>query len=151
MNLKFFYLQIQLKLKCFDQISDFYMNTCINLESLSNEYYWFKKQIKYSCLFMTLFEMFHEYSNDDVNKNELCHQHENYKKYRSYNGAHATILHAVRCFVAIVSQSVLHDTVPIVAGGHSKKRQKRHTKITKMGMLSETLARHIITTFCNNK
>ena len=101
-------------------------------------------------LLVAFLEVFQQHGDDDVYENELRHQHENYKKYRGYDGAHATILHAVGRFVAVVPQSVLHDAVPIVAGGYSKKREKRHPEVTEVGVLPETLARHFVATFCNN-
>jgi len=77
----------------------------------------------------------------------LCHQNENDKKYRSDNGAHATIFNAVRRVIAIVPQRVLHDSIPIVTSGDPEKRQEGHAKVTKVCVFAKTLARHVIIAF----
>ena len=35
----------------------------------------------------------------------------------------------------------LHDAVPIVAGSNAKQRQKRHPKVSEMGVVAQSFAR----------
>ena len=69
---------------------------------------------------MTFLEMFHQYSDHDVYEYELGHEYEYHEEYRCDNCGNATIFNAISGIVAIVSQRVFHDTVPIVTGRNSE-------------------------------
>ena len=48
----------------------------------------------------------------------------------------------------LVCVSYLHDSVPIVASGHTEQCQERHAEVVKMGVTAETNTRMTKRAFC---
>lgn len=97
---------------------------------------------------MRLLEVFHEHGDDHVDQHELRHQHEYDEEHGSDAGGHATVFHAVRRVVAVLAQRVLHDAVPVVAGGHPEQRQERHAEVTEMSVFAQALAHVLLAALC---
>lgn len=99
-------------------------------------------------LFVRLLEVFHEHGDDHVDQHELRHQHKYDEEHGSDAGGHATVFHAVRRVVAVLAQRVLHDAVPVVAGGHSEQRQERHAEVAEMSVFAQALAHVLLAALC---
>jgi len=54
--------------------------------------------------------MFHENSNDNVDEDELRHEHEDNEEHRSNDGVDTTVAYTVSVRVAVVLQCVLPAT-----------------------------------------
>ena len=91
--------------------------------------------------------MFHENGDDDIDQDKLGHQDENDEKNRGDDARHATILDAIGRRIAILSQRVLHDAVPVVARSHAEQRQKSDSKVGKVSVFAESLARMVVVAF----
>ena len=59
--------------------------------------------------------MFHEYGDDYVDEDELCHQDEDDEEHRSDDRVDAAVAHAVSVRVAVVLQRVLRQHHSLVA------------------------------------
>jgi len=88
--------------------------------------------------------MFHEHGDHYVDQHELRHQHEYDKEHGRYAVGDATVFHAVGRVVAVLTECVLHDAVPVVTGGHPEQRQERHAKVSEVSMLTQPLARVLV-------
>lgn len=84
--------------------------------------------------------MFHEHGDHYVDQHELGHQHEYDEEHGCYAVSDATVFHAVSRVVAVLTECVLHDAVPVVTGGHSEQRQKCHAEVSEVSVLSQALA-----------
>ena len=104
-------------------------------------------KIDESYLFVRLLEVFHEDGHDHVDEHKLGHQDENDEKDGRDDAGHAAVADAVGRRIAVFSQSVLHDAVPVVARRHPKQGQKGDAKVGKVGVLPEPLARMIVVAF----
>lgn len=91
--------------------------------------------------------MFHEYSDDDVDQHELCHQHKDDEKDGCDNAGYTTIPDAIGRWVAIFTQCVLHDAVPVVTRRYAEQRQESDAEMCKVSVFAETLARMIVIAF----
>lgn len=91
--------------------------------------------------------MFHENGDDDVDQDELGHQDEDDEKDGSDDAGHAAVLDAIGRVIAVLPQRVLHDSVPIVARGHPEQRQERNSKVGKVSVLAQSLARMVVVAF----
>ena len=85
---------------------------------------------------MRFLQMLHEDSNDDVDKHKLRHEHKDDKEDRRDDSRHAAVLDAVSGRVAVLTQRILHDTVPVVTGRHPKEGKESDSKVCKMGVFS---------------
>jgi hypothetical protein len=99
-------------------------------------------------LLMAFFEVLHENGHNDVDQDELRHQHKDNEEYGGYDVTDAAVFHAIGGVVAIVPQRVLHYAVPIVARRHPEEGEESHAEITEVRVLPETLAWHLIAAFC---
>lgn len=73
-------------------------------------------------LLMGLFKMLHEHGDDHINQDKLGHEDKDDKVKRGDDRRNAAVPNAVGGSVAFIPQSVLHDPVPVVTGGHAKQR-----------------------------
>ncbi len=92
--------------------------------------------------------MFHEDGDDDVDQDELGHQDEDDEKDGGDDSWDATIFDTIGGSIAIFAQRVLHNAVPIVAGGYAEQRQEGNAKIGKVCVLPKTLARMFVVALC---
>lgn len=97
-----------------------------------------------SYLLVRLFEVLHEHGHDDVHQHELGHEHEDHEENGRNDARDATVLDAISRRVAVLSQRVFHDAVPIVAGGNAEQREESDAEIGKVRMLAESLARVLV-------
>lgn len=102
----------------------------------------------HSYLLVRLFEVFHEDGDHHVDEHELRHEHEDHEENWRYDARHATVLDAVRGRVAVLAQRVLHDAVPVVAGGNAEQREESDAEIGKVSVLAEALARVLVVALC---
>lgn len=100
-----------------------------------------------SYLLMRLLEVLHEHGDDDVDKNELSHEHKDYEEEWREVWRNATVLKAVVSRLALFAQRVLHDAVPVVARGDSEKSQEGHSEGAKVCVLAQALARVLFVAF----
>lgn len=85
---------------------------------------------------MTFLQVFHEYSNHNVDKHKLSHQYENDKEYWRDDAANATVLNAVSGIVTIVPECVLHNSIPIVTSGDPEQRKESHAEVAEVRVLA---------------
>jgi len=85
--------------------------------------------------------MFHEHGDHYVDQHELRHQHEYDEEHGRYAVGDATVFHAVCRAVAVLTECVLHDAVPVVTGGHPEQSQERHAEVPEVSVLAQALAR----------
>lgn len=97
---------------------------------------------------MRFLQVFHKNGHHDVDKNKLRHEDENDEKNGCDNSWHAAISDAVGVFVTFFPQSILHNTVPIVASGNAEQGKESHPEIWEMGVLPQPLAGKFVTAFC---
>lgn len=53
--------------------------------------------------------MFHQDSDNDIDKHKLCHQDEDDEEHRGYDGVDTTVLNTVILIHTIVAKSVLNE------------------------------------------
>ena len=116
-------------------------------------------------LLVRFFEVFHEDSNHDVDKDELRHEDEHDKEEGRDVLVDAAVAEAVLGLIALLAQRVLHDPVPVVPCAPARVRpslhdllhftcrdseqgQKSHSERSKMRVLPETLAGILLVTLC---
>ena len=97
---------------------------------------------------MRLFQVFHENGNNDIDEDKLRHEYENDEEERSEVWWNTTVPQTVVAFLALFTQSVLHNAVPVVARGDPEQGEERHPERTEVGVLAKTLARVVLITFC---
>lgn len=88
---------------------------------------------------MAFFQVLHEHGNNHVHEDKLGHKDEDDEENGRDDRAYATISHTICCIITVISQGVLHNAVPVVAGRHSEQCQERHSEVGKVGVLSEAL------------
>ena len=98
---------------------------------------------------MGLFQVFHENGNDDIDEDKLRHEYENDEEERSEVWWDTTVPQTVVAFLALFTQSVLHNAVPVVACRDPEQGQEGHTERTEVSMLSQALAGVVLITFWN--
>ena len=64
--------------------------------------------------------MFHEYSDDDVDEDELRHQDKDDEEERREIWRNAAVPETLIPLLALLPEGVLHDAVPVVAGGDAE-------------------------------
>ena len=89
---------------------------------------------------MRLFEVLHEDCNDNIYQDKLRHEYEDDEEKRREVGRDAAVPQTVIAFLALFTQSVLHDAVPVVAGGDPEQSQECHAKRPEVGVLAQALA-----------
>ena len=98
---------------------------------------------------MRLFQVFHENGNNDIDEDKLRHEYENDEEERSEVWWNTTVPQTVVAFLALFTQSVLHNAVPVVACRDPEQGQEGHPERTEVSMLSQALAGVVLITFWN--
>lgn len=102
-------------------------------------------------LFVGLLQVFHQDGDDHVDQDELGHQNEYDKKDGSDDTRDAAVFDTISRCVAILTQRVLHDAVPVISGSYAEQRQKGDAEIGKMRVLAQTLTRMFVVAFLEQK
>lgn len=71
-------------------------------------------------LLMRFFQMLHQHSNDDVNKNKLSHKNEDNKEDGCDDSGHTAVTHAVGFVITVITKGIFHDAIPVVSCCHSE-------------------------------
>ncbi len=119
-------------------------------------------------LLVRLLQVLHEHGDDDVDEDELSHQHEHDEEERSevwrdtavsggvgefklspepQVGGEFRLPEALVSLFALLSESVLHDAVPVVPRGDPEQGEKGHPERAKVSVFSKTLARVVVVAF----
>lgn len=95
--------------------------------------------------------MLHQDGNNDVDEHKLGHEHEDHEVDGGDDGADAAVGHAVVRIVAVLSQRVLHDSVPVVARGDAEEREEGHAEVFEVGVPPEADTGEVHGAFCSEK
>ncbi len=97
-------------------------------------------------LLVRLLEVLHEHGDDHVDEDELRHEDEDDEEEGCEVGGDAAVLEAVVAVLALLAQRVLHDAVPVVAGGDPEQREEGHAERAEVRVLAEALTRVVLVT-----
>ena len=84
--------------------------------------------------------MLHEDSHHHVDQHELGHQHEHHEVDRRYYGTDTAVGQTLVGTVAVLTQRVLHDAVPVVTRGNPEQGQEGHAEVAEVSMFTKALA-----------
>ena len=93
---------------------------------------------------MRFLQVFHEDGNDNVHQHKLCHEDKDDEEDRSDDAGYAAVFNTVGRRIAVFTQSIFHDSVPVITSGHTEECEESDSKVSKMGVFTQALARMIV-------
>ena len=96
---------------------------------------------------MRLLQVLHEHGHHHVDQHELRHEHEDHEEQRREVGGHAAVAETLVPLLALLAEGVLHDAVPVVAGGDAEEGEEGHPERAEVGVLAEALAGVVVVAF----
>ncbi len=87
-------------------------------------------------LLVRLLQMLHEHGHDDVDQDELRHEHKHHEEQWCEVGGDAAVPEAVVAVLALLAKRVLHDAVPVISRGYPEQGQEGHAERPEVGVLS---------------
>lgn len=91
--------------------------------------------------------MLHQHRHYHVDQHELRHQDEHHEEEGREVGRDAAVPQTVVALLAFLPQSVLHDSVPVVAGRDPEEGEESHAEGAEVGVFAQTLARMVVVAF----
>lgn len=107
-------------------------------------------KLAFSCLipFVAFLQMLHQHGHHNIDQHKLGDEHEYHEKAGCQDWIHTAIPFTTLRWVAIVTECVLHDAIPVVTGGNAEKCEECHAEVFEMGMLAQSIAGMLFGTFC---